>query len=1029
LTSFPPGEFPESKDPLSGPDSFVEVKKELTGKLPVKELTSFPPGEFPENTVPLSGRDPLVTNLKDELAGKFHVRELTNLPPGEFPESTVPLSGPDTLMTDVTKKGLTNTSLTSKPLSLNSDMTASPEKQGFVGYDTEGNPLYEDSLKGDYKPGALTNQKVDEEFASRDLNKMFDYMSGNKRLNSEFTAYFYNKYKDKESAPPGMDIYSNPQNYTIDQKMKRYHDLMKLKGEFEGFIDYRKAPHTGTNALLLNEREARRDIDEAMTTLMEDPDTAAAMTAEYLTGYKEILAGKRFQEPGKYDAEYDKLIGDTKLFLQDELKRKLVDGDLYAAADAQGANEVSTNARFKTTLSAYSSVLDPTFVDSLKDQIGEKYNQFYSEKIGPKTANDDIGSNYKAMLYAYNTANMTPEERRAIGLLTPVVDGSTYKDTGKSLETNGWMNTISKFKLDEESKKLASDLGIDKSLKDDGVNAVYLKTAANVAEQLYGKETGSKADRGKFVSTLLTELSPLASQSSWEKGGETLNAKLSEIQTRLIGQGSTEADAKNLTTALNGIVRGSGLTNSTLLNGMYRAGLGFDLKDVQSFVTLATGYEGKGLAMGNVDPTASKVFGTLNRSWESGAINKFGAENLARYTDKMAGDFRSLFTDGSAAQYNRVVKPLANAYDMTPGFKKEILDPLASSMAEGLYGSDEAAKAKFMTNVPNLLHMAFSTLKPGGTLQTAFKDFKERITNPLLTIDDKPGVTLDDKSNFMAKAMTTFIAGGRTIYNGIMNGENMTPSAIAYTAIQSAQAFGYTSSFIGSQVKPGVRGGYGGMLEARYLASLGNYSDAARKVVQQIAPRVGGGLVGLTDVAFLPANIQGFVDGLKKGSLDTTEKVLYSVALAADTGVAVDGAMNLTRALTTTRALQFSRLGGMFFGAGGAVMGGLGAAFNVISAAGYIGMGIYQNLKEHERANKMTDKLEKNLSDLTGNVVRPHLSMGGQWYFPPTYGGTTEADLAALREKAYYKEDQTFVDWNAIREANRKRYAQESGMA
>ncbi len=121
---------------------------------------------------------------------------------------------------------------------------------------------------------------------------------------------------------------------------------------------------------------------------------------------------------------------------------------------------------------------------------------------------------------------------------------------------------------------------------------------------------------------------------------------------------------------------------------------------------------------------------------------------------------------------------------------------------------------------------------------------------------------------------------------------------------------------------------------------------------------------GLVDIAWLPVDIFTFVQGLKAGRLDTAEKIFHGIIIGTDVGVAVDGAISLTRALVPAAILKASRFATLFMGTSGAIMASLGAAFNLVNAMALVGLAIWQNFKTEQAFDRAGDRLDENLSNI-----------------------------------------------------------------
>ncbi len=909
-----------------------------------------------------------------------------------------------------------------KPADLQPDpdqRTVTTVEGRVLGYDEKFNPVTDVSMKRNIPENKLEKQKVDNVEASSSLSKIINTVSGNERLNQEFFNYLDQKYANAQRPPEGMDVYQNPQNYSPEQKLARYVDLVKVKAQFEAYKEARLKPHTGQMRTILNQPEVEKDIQQAMETLMEDPTVAGLLSSEYLQGSREILEGKRFQEDtNKYDQAYTDAVNHLRTDLQDQFKSQIVDGGIFRDGVARGVNERTILINYNTALQSFGSVLGADYIAPFQDTIQKHYTEFYSNKVEPLLP-DTAGSLNALILNATSNFNVPEAQRDNVGLVTPTIDGQAYKELGLALKTDGFMQVLGGLKIDPQTQKDMNAAGLDPGIPKDGFTAAFLPTVTNIATQVFGTSAAKKADRESFTSTVLKELRPLMERLDGGVDPITFGGLAERVRLSLRRSGSPMAAYGNeVTTALNGLMRGANLTSNKLLDGMYGAGTGFALKDVQALTMLAVGYEGKGLAetknpegvlrdgSGDNSGVAKKVFGTENRMWDSGALQRFGTEGLEYYANKFSGDVRTLLP-------NSVVhNPLIDATAYGKKAVDEVLQNYALAVGKGLFGNDEAAVKEYATNVVRMTYNLNSALKPGGSLDKTYN-----LAMELASLERgnffEGSVSVDDQLKTMAKYSTLFLSATRTIHGGVMGAGSFDPSSLASQILTSAQGMSHVMDFVGSKIKPSI--------DAKILLNIGEYADAAKQLARTTFVKGSGVLSGLIDVAWLPVDIFTFVRNLKAGNLDTAEKIFNGIIIGTDAGVAVDGAVAIARTVIPATVLQSSRFAFLFTGTGGAIMAGLGAAFNLINAGALIGLAIWQNIKAEKEYNKAGDRLDANLKPLTDNTTSDNLKLypeaGDPWG-----GDSMRQRLYQMHLDNMYKHDLTPFDWAAVRDANRKRY-------
>ncbi|NTJ43660.1 hypothetical protein G6L28_13730 [Agrobacterium larrymoorei] len=894
----------------------------------------------------------------------------------------------------------------------------------IIGYDDKFNPITEDQYKASIPPNKLQQQPVDNTEGFADVSDLINKFTSDARLSNEFYHYLVDKYEGAARPSEGTDVYVNPQNYTPEQKMARYTDLLKLQGQWAQYKQYRSTENSSEYLMIRNEREVDKDVDEAITTLLEDPEVAAALTSEYLRGFNEILSGKRFQEDGdKYDAAYDSSLSAMRSTLEGEFDAKIANGGIFADGQSRGLNENTILTKYNTALKAYAAVLSSDFIESRQDATQKAYDEFYSAKVSPLLP--DTGDALKELTYLTNRSALSPEQLDTIGLVTPTVDGKTFVDLGLGLKAERFDEHLAMTDVDDKTRAEIKSLGLEGRIKSDTLDAVYLPTAVTIANQVIGTSPSKKAERAEFIEKLLTEMRGLSGKLEGGFDENSLSAAVDKIGSDLTaGKGPLAKYADEIVTALGGMVRGTVIADNLLLNGLGRAAVGgarFELQDMQAMIALGTGYAGKGMAENSPAVStaggtatdqagiAKKVFGTESRMWDSSLLQRYGAEGLKKYSDKMVGDFQEKLPD------NNVSGVVYDLFQLTSVVEEQLIKPLARSISEGLFAGNPEELARSETNVFNLMHNVWSSIKPGGSVERIFKQVQDLVSASGGAFNEGT-VSIDAQRKAFSKWSAAFLVGTRTIAGGFLNADNLNPSTIAGITLHATQGAAYALDLTQMTIKDPV-------VDARTLFKIGEYADAAKKVGRDVAGTLGGSLSALVDIAWLPVDIYSFIRGLRSGSFDTTEKVLQGVMLASDVGVAVDATLSLARTLVPATTLQLSRFATLFTGTGGALMSALGGAFNLLNAGILIGMGIYQNIKEGERAERLTRSMDDNLWALTRNSVSQHLD-----YYPdpgfPEANWTTSSRFKKLLEERYYKEDITPMDWAAVREANRQRHTQ-----
>lgn len=927
--------------------------------------------------------------------------------------------------TEPTSASASLTSTTSEGVGTETDSGAGGVTSGrVVGYDEKGNPITEDWLKSQIQPSKLEQQKVDSVEASKSMSELIGKVTGSERINKEFFAYLDGKYSGVVRAPDGMDIYQNPQNYSAEQKVARYIDLLKVKSQFEAYRDARQQENTGNSKTILNEPEVLKDIQQGMETLLEDPAVSGLLASEYLQGTREILEGKRFQDDeAQYDQAYTDAVEKLRTDINAQFKADILDGGIFNGGAARGANELSILTNYNSALKAFGSVLGAAEIEQHQDVINNSYNEFYTSKIEPLLP--DSSSSYTSMLLASIQNLNVPEALKLnMGMMTPIIDGKTHVDLGLDLKTSGLADKLAGIKMNPETLAELRALGVSANLAQDGFTATFLPSVIQMANSVFGAGEAEKTKRAQFTETVLQELRPLIGRLDTGMTAMDLNGALERVRLSLkMRNNPMAAYANEVTTALNGLVRGANLTGNYLMMGTYGAGTGYDLAKTQALMSLGVGYEGRGLSAGN-DPQGSlrdtgtdnsalakKIFGTEGRQWEAGLIKRYGIATLEPLSSKMADDIQAILPNST------VQKPIIDGVAHGRKAIDNIVETYATAVAKGLYGQDAEGVKQFSTNMVRMMYNMWGMNKPGGSMQKLFATATQLAQSGGYTF--KGSISVEEQQKALAKMGTMFISGTRTIHGSVMLGQGSTPEGIASHVLTAAATSGHLMDFVSSKMSPAFKGSRP-LSDKAILLSAGLVADHAKEVARVGLAKGGSMMGGLVDIAWLPVDIFTFVQGLKAGRLDTAEKIFHGIIIGTDVGVAVDGAISLTRALVPAAILKASRFATLFMGTSGAIMASLGAAFNLVNAMALVGLAIWQNFKTEQAFDRAGDRLDENLLKYTNNTTNDYLQ---EFPFAPIWSGKKGEEEAWQKHlDSMYKHDITPFDWAAVREANRKRF-------
>lgn len=889
----------------------------------------------------------------------------------------------------------------------------------MLGFDANGNKILKNNVMLATDKGSLGQQSVEYAVAGEGLSMLSNRFSrADVRIQQEFFYKLEQKYKDVER-PVGMDIYTNPDKYTVEQKMARYVDLLKASGQFDSYLDKAKGDLYESRPQR-NSKEIQNDLDQAMKTIASDPKVAEAITNFSLSTYKEILEGKTFDPGADHGKEYQDAVNNFRNDLQDTFKQYISEG-VYL--QKKNINERTLSQGFTTYIRAFASVLPQEFLDKEIPKAQAIYDKFYNDRIAPKLP--DSKAAMDGLLLRVKMGLLSREQLGNMGTITPLIDGKLAGDILKdNLTTTGIVEGYKKLTADSASVNELKKLGVDQ----DALNSTLLTPAAYLAKRIVGEnKADAQSEVSKFLIQQSRSLIELADSGKLTSDAQ-LDAGISSIVTKLKADGGPAANfADQVALGLKGLVRGSILSSKVAAyNGaapesgpdvsagsgpVAKGSSGFDklgLAGLQRLTAMSVGFEGKAMALNQTkrpagdEILADKVFGAANRSWDSAMIRKYGKADLVPLTDAMT----RFATSEVGTRAQGVYYSVNDVDDMKA--MSVIFGPISQAYADATVGKDDPIKnANASANFTRMLYDMVGLLKPGGQINTI-----AAAANKIINGQGSNRFETSVSAQNGARWLTTAILGARTVYASVMN-QPMDPITSGFLVASAFQGAGAIMTGLG---RANFTPGFDAQMDRKFLAMVGDQKAIGQlQMSERISSAQKGALKGaavmdgIANVAWLGADINWLVRDWK--AMDNPERAFVGLIVATDFGSTVVGTLETVSALGG-RLIQGTRFASMMGGTFGTGLRLAGGAMGMIGGLATIAYQIYQEFKGEKEHKKYMNRLHDAIWNVTGDEVKNHL---GRW------------DSSVPREQKsheFYNYDHeiTPVDWNKIQSDNQARY-------
>lgn len=827
---------------------------------------------------------------------------------------------------------------------------------------------------------------------------------------TEINEGFMYGLKQKDKSFESLDVLRNPQNYTPEQKLIMYLDLLQTQSTYHQYVDHLGDNERGTN----NGDEVNGDLNNAIAILGADPDVKAQMTEKVLKAYKLIFEGYRVS-PADTDQDVMTLMDQTmtrdnnmkalRQKILDAYQKDVVQGGILDEGLAAGKDINTISQEYNTALSFYSMVLPDDMVKAGASAAAKKYAEFFDKNI--ITHMSDAKETLDGLINEGLGTGLTDNQKLGLGSIIPVLDSSLVKQGG---------DVFGDLHIDLSALQKVAES--DVNYKDgDGVSRLFDASVEAMAEQWYGTGADKAKDREHFKQDVLNRLEPLLEKAaSGEMSLADLAGNLERAVSGLKSLGGDVNGYQNLVqTALQGLLLGASLVSKVPTNetdGMARVMRAtgnlstYSVNDVITMLTEATGLAGQGMAASGgsspffIGSTASAgiaktMFGVDNKAWSKTVSNL----NLS-YLDK---DLLQSSLKSTSQTISNLVKTLlgdTNIIDpivITTADEKAALDkiiaPSADALANTYFANNADAIAQYKSNFTTIFAAMWGLLKPGGSVDSIKAQISKLIDQ---TVTSAPaGVDSAKYKETLLSGVTTVLNASRAIYAGL-NMTNPTWDSIGLVIIHSVSALATTAAALGDAVKSSNLSFIGSL-----TGSAGELAVAENKVITAFFKNTGTIAGGIAAVGWLPVEYYQFLKAIDQGGGDPVDLIFMGIGTAADTVGAFEGITGVAYMLANSTFLGRT---GAAIGLATGVFSTVFAVAGAVSWAAWAGLAIYQSIKQEKEFKKQTDNINEMLSRTVNDTVNLYIksSPTGRIYIPPKIEEvvTTPDDWDAIKASA-----------------------------
>ena len=826
------------------------------------------------------------------------------------------------------------------------------------------------SLPGSTNPTSPIQQTIDLLFNS-------DFMK-------EINAGFMDGLKDKDKSFMSIDVVKNPQNYTAEQKLIAYLDLLQTKATFEKYTE-----NLGDNQRgITNDQEILTDLEKAISILGSDPEVNSLLTEKILKAFNLIFSGYRVApadtNKDPMDIINDTIVRDEKMKdlrqkVEDAFRRDVVDGGLLEAGLKAGKDVSTVLKEYNAALGFYSMVLPDDVIKEHTATADKTYAEFFDKNVLPTIS--DPSTALEGLIRMGLAEGKTEREMKGLGSILPIVDSDTLLGLG------GRLFPDLKIDLEGLKKAAASEFG---STVPNNITHLFNPAIQAMANQFYGGKDDAaareqfKADVKALLETVLEKVAA---------GEPNLGGYLERITASLTGAGGKEVNGYRhaVQTALEGLVMGASLVSRMPANPEWDVKVSplpasnlasYSFNDVMAMILIATGLAGKGIAGGGGAGgqffigsggdawIAERMFGTKDNGWSKAVTNLDLPYIAPEFLTSSVKDMGLAMSDLTKRLMpgTDVIDPIVLDGATTEEALRKIIDPSLNALAETLFEGNAAAMDQYKTNFTTIFTALWATVRPGGSIETIKAELAKLIDK---TVASAPaGVDAVKYKAALSSGVMSVLNASRAIYADL-NMSNASWDNIGVVVLHSLGAILHMSNALGSAIKASnfsLLDGFG------FLGGMSDeFARAQRSVISSFFKNGGTTLGAAVGIGWLPVEYYQFLTTLKSGKGDPVDLVFMGIGTIADTIGAVEGLAGVANMLVNST----------FLGRTGAsvalVSGSFSLAFAIagaISWAAWSGLTIYQSIKQEKAFHKQTDMVNDMLKRTVNDTVSIYAKTG-----------------------------------------------------
>ncbi|MDX0741168.1 hypothetical protein GOD71_27045 [Sinorhizobium medicae] len=835
---------------------------------------------------------------------------------------------------------------------------------------TSLNSVSANASNGDSGPTAPIQPIIDLLFKS-------DFMS-------EINQGFMIGLKEKDRAFESIDVVKDPQNYTAEQKLIMYLDLLQTKATFEKYKD-----NLGYNRGIDNDREIQKDLDKAISILGTDQDVNSLITKLALKAFKLIFSGSRVTPPD-IDKDPFAIINDTitrdekmkdlRQRVEDAFERDIVNGGLLNDGLNAGKDAALILREYNAALGFYSMVLPDDFCKQRLADADATYAEFFDKNVLPTIS--DPTTALDGLIRMGLKGEKTERELKGLGSVLPVVVSDQLLGRGGSLFPD--------LNIDLGGLKKVSSSEFGSTVRNN-VTHLFNPTIKAMANQFYSGTENADA-RAEFKADVKALLGPLLDKiAAGEIEFVDLGGNLARITSKLTAPGGKEAWGYRhaVQTALEGLVMGASLVSKMPANPEFDKSLSplpfsnlatYSFNDVMAMIMIGTGLAGKGIAAnggsaGGFFPgsrgdawIAERMFGTNDNAWSktiqgldlSYIDSEYLTNSLKNMGLAMSGLMKTLMPRID------VIEPIVIDGKTAEDAIKKIIAPSLDALAETLFKGNAGAMVQYKMNFTMIFAALWATMRPGGTIESIRTHLAKLIDK---TATSAPaGVDPVKYKAALASGVMSVLTASRSIYAGL-DMTKPTWDSVGVVVLHALGALVHMSNALGSAIKSSNFS----LLEIGHFAAVSDDLARAQRSVLSAFFKNTGTIVGtVTGVAWLPVDYYQFLKGLTSGNGDPVDLIFMGVGTAADTIGAIGGLAGLGNMLVNSTFLGRT-------GAAIALPSGFSLAFSVagaVSWGAWAGYTIYQSIKQEKTFHKQTDMMDDMLKRTVNDTVGIYANIG-----------------------------------------------------